>query len=57
MKIWSDKNGVVPLFNFDLGASVNDLDWAPYSSTVIVGVTEGDNSKGKLSTKVNFSIE
>ena len=46
MKIWSTKAGSAPLFNFELGASVNDLDWAPYSSTVICAVTEGDNSKG-----------
>jgi len=45
LKIWSTKNGSAPLFNFELGASVNDLDWAPYSSTVICAVTEGDNSK------------
>ena len=45
MKIWSTKKGAAPLFNFELGASVNDLDWAPYSSTVICAVTEGDNSK------------
>ena len=40
--------GAAPLFSFDLGASVNDIDWAPYSSTIITAVTEGDNSKAYL---------
>ena len=31
--------------SFDLGASVNDLDWAPYSSTVLAAITEGDNAR------------
>ena len=48
LKIWSQNRPEIPLFNFDLGASVNDLDWAPYSSTVICGVTEGDNSRAYL---------
>lgn len=48
LKIWSDKMGAAPLFSFDLGASVNDIDWAPYSSTIITAVTEGDNSKAYL---------
>ena len=41
LKIWSNERGAAPLFNFELGAPVNDIDWAPYSSTVIVAVTEG----------------
>jgi dynein intermediate chain 1 len=45
LKIWSNERGAAPLFNFELGAPVNDIDWAPYSSTVIVAVTEGDNGK------------
>lgn len=28
-----------PLFIFDLGASVGDVKWAPYSSTVLAAVT------------------
>lgn len=28
-----------PLFIFDLGASVGDVKWAPYSSTVFAAVT------------------
>jgi len=48
LKVWSQKRPEIPLFNFELGASVNDLDWAPYSSTVICGVTEGDNSRAYL---------
>lgn len=48
LKIWSQHRPEIPLFNFDLGASVNDLDWSPYSSTVICGVTEGDNSRAFL---------
>lgn len=33
-----------PLFIFDLGASVGDVKWAPYSSTVLAAVT----SDGKV---------
>lgn len=33
-----------PLFIFDLGASVGDVKWAPYSSTVLAAVT----SEGKM---------
>ena len=52
LKIWSQKRPQIPLFNFELGAPVNDIDWAPFSSTVICGVTEGDNSRYE-----NFSSE
>jgi len=48
LKIWSQKRPQIPLFNFELGAPVNDIDWAPFSSTVICGVTEGDNSRAYL---------
>ena len=27
------------MFTFDLGSSVGDVDWAPYSSTVFAAVT------------------
>ena len=48
LKIWSQKRPQIPLFNFELGAPVNDIDWAPFSSTVICGVTEGDNSRYEI---------
>lgn len=38
--IWSSD----PLFVFDLGASVGDVKWAPYSTTVLAAVT----SEGKV---------
>lgn len=38
VKIWEDMR-TEPLFIFDLGASVGDVKWAPYSSTVFAAVT------------------
>ncbi|CRK96455.1 CLUMA_CG009995, isoform A [Clunio marinus] len=38
VKIWEDMRND-PLFIFDLGASVGDVKWAPYSSTVFAAVT------------------
>ncbi|KAG8284801.1 cytoplasmic dynein with WD40 domain [Homalodisca vitripennis] len=38
VKIWED-NRSEPLFVFDLGCSVGDVKWAPYSSTVFAAVT------------------
>lgn len=38
VKIWEDMRPE-PLFVFDLGASVGDVKWAPYSSTVFAAVT------------------
>ncbi|KAI3385290.1 hypothetical protein SNEBB_009357 [Seison nebaliae] len=38
VKIW-DQNNKVPLFTYDLGSSVGDVAWAPYSSTVFAAVT------------------
>ncbi|EAT36612.1 AAEL011310-PA [Aedes aegypti] len=38
VKIWEDMRPE-PLFIFDLGASVGDVKWAPYSSTVFAAVT------------------
>lgn len=38
VKIWEDMR-TEPLFVFDLGASVGDVKWAPYSSTVLAAVT------------------
>lgn len=38
VKIWEDMRAD-PLFIFDLGASVGDVKWAPYSSTVFAAVT------------------
>lgn len=43
VKIWEDMRSE-PLFVFDLGASVGDVKWAPYSSTVFAAVT----SEGKV---------
>lgn len=43
IKIWEDMRSE-PLFVFDLGASVGDVKWAPYSSTVFAAVT----SEGKV---------
>lgn len=43
VKIWEDMR-TDPLFIFDLGASVGDVKWAPYSSTVFAAVT----SEGKV---------
>ncbi|CAH0392514.1 unnamed protein product [Bemisia tabaci] len=39
VKIWEDGRDE-PLFVFDLGCSVGDVKWAPYSSTVFAAVTE-----------------
>lgn len=38
VKIWEDMRSE-PLFVFDLGCSVGDVQWAPYSSTVFAAVT------------------
>ncbi|XP_014281756.1 dynein intermediate chain 2, ciliary [Halyomorpha halys] len=38
MKIWEDGRPE-PLFIYNLDASVQDVEWAPYSSTVIAGIT------------------
>uniref|UniRef100_A0A1B6DX00 Dynein intermediate chain 2, ciliary n=1 Tax=Clastoptera arizonana TaxID=38151 RepID=A0A1B6DX00_9HEMI len=38
VKIWED-NRSEPLFVFDLGCSVGDVKWAPYSSTVFAAAT------------------
>ncbi|EEB19823.1 dynein intermediate chain 1, axonemal, putative [Pediculus humanus corporis] len=38
IKIWEDSKNE-PLFVFDLGCSVGDVQWAPYSSTVFGAVT------------------
>lgn len=38
VKVWEDMRSE-PLFIFDLGASVGDVKWAPYSSTVFAAVT------------------
>ncbi|XP_035907482.1 dynein intermediate chain 2, ciliary isoform X2 [Anopheles stephensi] len=38
VKIWEDMRPE-PLFIFDLGSSVGDVKWAPYSSTVFAAVT------------------
>ncbi|XP_049964524.1 dynein intermediate chain 2, ciliary [Schistocerca serialis cubense] len=38
VKIWED-NRSDPLFVFDLGSPVGDVEWAPYSSTVLAAVT------------------
>ncbi|RZF40619.1 hypothetical protein LSTR_LSTR007502 [Laodelphax striatellus] len=38
VKIWEDGRSD-PLFMFDLGCSVGDVKWAPYSSTVFAAVT------------------
>ncbi|KDR09636.1 Dynein intermediate chain 2, ciliary, partial [Zootermopsis nevadensis] len=43
VKIWEDKRSD-PLFVFDLGCAVGDVEWAPYSSTVFAAVT----SDGKV---------
>lgn len=37
IKVWEDMR-TEPLFIFDLGASVGDVKWAPYSSTVFAAV-------------------
>ncbi|KAJ9593502.1 hypothetical protein L9F63_014955, partial [Diploptera punctata] len=39
VKIWEDKRSV-PLFVFDLGCAVGDVEWSPYSSTVFAAVTD-----------------
>ncbi|XP_059489898.1 dynein intermediate chain 2, ciliary [Neocloeon triangulifer] len=38
VKIWED-NRKEPLFEFDLGSPVEDVAWAPYSSTVLAAAT------------------
>lgn len=38
VKVWEDMR-TDPLFIFDLGATVGDVKWAPYSSTVFAAVT------------------
>ncbi|CAB3381334.1 Hypothetical predicted protein [Cloeon dipterum] len=38
VKIWEDDRKE-PLFEFDLGSPVEDVAWAPYSSTVLAAVT------------------
>ncbi|KAK6643167.1 hypothetical protein RUM43_004670 [Polyplax serrata] len=38
IKIWEDQRSE-PLFVFDLGCAVGDVQWAPYSSTVFAAVT------------------
>ncbi|XP_035659289.1 dynein intermediate chain 2, ciliary-like [Branchiostoma floridae] len=43
VKIWEHTSNM-PLFTFDLGSSVGDVAWAPYSSTVFAAVT----SDGKV---------
>ncbi|XP_077292828.1 dynein intermediate chain 2, ciliary [Arctopsyche grandis] len=43
VKIWEDAR-LEPLFVFDLGSSVGDVKWAPYSSTVFAAAT----SEGKV---------
>lgn len=43
VKVWEDMRSD-PLFVFDLGASVGDVKWAPYSTTVLAAVT----SEGKV---------
>jgi len=45
LKLWNQVRPELCLMSFDLGASVNDLDWAPYSSTVLAAITEGDNAR------------
>ncbi|XP_076753588.1 dynein intermediate chain 2, ciliary [Xylocopa sonorina] len=38
IKIWEDDR-MEPLFMFDLGVSIGDVQWAPYSSTVLASVS------------------
>nr|XP_031841350.1 dynein intermediate chain 2, ciliary isoform X2 [Nomia melanderi] len=38
IKIWED-NRMEPLFMFDLGVPIGDVEWAPYSSTVLACVS------------------
>ncbi|XP_034947579.1 dynein intermediate chain 2, ciliary [Chelonus insularis] len=38
IKIWED-NRLEPLFMFDLGVPIGDIQWAPYSSTVLASVS------------------
>ncbi|XP_011505542.1 PREDICTED: dynein intermediate chain 2, ciliary [Ceratosolen solmsi marchali] len=38
IKIWEDDR-LEPLFMFDLGVSISDVQWAPYSSTVLACVS------------------
>ncbi|XP_043284310.1 dynein intermediate chain 2, ciliary isoform X2 [Venturia canescens] len=44
IKIWEDNN-LEPLFMFDLGVPIGDVQWAPYSSTVLACVS----NDGKVS--------
>ncbi|XP_070542720.1 dynein intermediate chain 2, ciliary-like isoform X2 [Ptychodera flava] len=39
VKIWDSSFTKGPMFTFDLGSSVGDVAWAPYSSTVFAAVT------------------
>ncbi|XP_006814057.1 dynein intermediate chain 2, ciliary-like [Saccoglossus kowalevskii] len=39
VKIWDSMYTKGPMFTFDLGSSVGDVAWAPYSSTVFAAVT------------------
>ncbi|XP_071844613.1 dynein intermediate chain 2, ciliary-like isoform X1 [Apostichopus japonicus] len=39
VKIWDHTYTNGPMFTFDLGSSVGDVAWAPYSSTVFAAVT------------------
>ena len=38
VKLW-DHDNPKPIMTFDLGSSVGDVAWAPYSSTVFAAVT------------------
>lgn len=40
VKLWDSQHTEQPLLSFDLGASVGDVAWAPYSSTVFAAVTD-----------------
>lgn len=42
VKIW-DHNYSEPMFTFDLGSSVGDVVWSPYSATVFGAVTDDGN--------------
>ncbi|KAK7872713.1 hypothetical protein R5R35_002700 [Gryllus longicercus] len=38
IKMWED-NRMIPLFVFDVGSPIGDIEWSPYSSTVFACVT------------------
>lgn len=40
VKLWDSAQQERPVMNFDLGASVGDVAWAPYSSTVFAAVSD-----------------